>query len=272
MLTFRPLAGGAGRLGNQLWEIASTAGIARTRGEDFILPHWDYAPYFNVPKEFFGKVPGSAVDSCATVQVNHIDDRAKVYLQDYNLWSHIADEVKEWFQPSDLAVDILSEWDDIFEAETLSVHIRRGDNVTHPVGIHPLRTMEYYMRAAAHHPEADAIIFSDDIPWCQQNLTKVIAGDLIFIDGNPSRPPDSDQRAYRKAAPMDWIDLQLMANCDHHIISNSTYAWWGAFLSDDPAPIYPSNWFGFQLDYIDASLMFPDNWVEVEDYPKGMKK
>lgn len=256
VITF-PLLGQAGRLGNQMWQIASTIGLARAYGEEVRLPDWAYRPYFSVPDEFFGPAEGTD----ATNLVPHLDPRAALYLQDFNLWRDCAGEIRRYFQPSQLALDelpleALAEYD-------LAVHVRRGDNAYDPGTpdkhlYHPLRSLDYYKRAADHFPDATILVFSDDPEWCRENLDWD-----VFVGGKPR--PKEHEPEYATAPVTDWIDLLAMSRLPGHIISNSTYAWWGAFISGDEHAIYPSNWFGPNLGYIDSSLMFPDGWVEVYD-------
>lgn len=266
MLTFKTL-GNSGRLGNQLWQIASTYGIARTLGLECKFPHWDYQPYFKVPTELFGDVPYDAQESFETPLVAHIDIRARLYLQDYNLFKEVQDEIKQWFQPTDLALarmeNDVQDWVYQLAHPILSVHVRRGDNATEgpwKADYHPLRPIEYYEESIKDltGKYENIVVFSDDPDWCEQTFK--ILNRVHFYRGTPR--PKEHEAEYRTAPILDWMDLIAMTWCDHHIISNSTYSWWGAFLSDDPAPIYPSPWFGKALDYIDASLMFPENWVE----------
>ena len=87
--------------------------------------------------------------------------------------------------------------------------------------------MEYYERAielvAVEAPSAQFVIFSDDIDWCRKELpVRLPLRDALFISDNP-----------------DWLDMALMSRCDHHICANSTFSWWGAFLSENPSPIVP---------------------------------
>jgi hypothetical protein len=60
----------------------------------------------------------------------------------------------------------------------------------------------------------------------------------------------------------DWEEMLVMSLCDHHIIANSTFSWWGAFLNtkDDKMVIYPERWFGFHMDMRDR---FPEKWIKI---------
>lgn len=273
MITFPQLAH-AGRLGNQLWEIASTFGMASVARTEPRFPAWDYQPYFNVPPEWFTgcMVPG-AVEARSLVP--HLDERASVYLQDYGLFRHVEHEVRLAFEPSDAATAILSDiWERQFaelERPLISVHVRRGDNVTHPPGYHPLRSMQYFRDALDRHPDGSIIVFSDDYAWCRANFEAETHRDVALFYEGVARPREYvDRYLYDSAPILDWIDIQLMAACDHHILSNSSYAWWGAFLSQDQMPIYPSHWFGSLVkEFTDSSLMFPPHWIELPDATQG---
>lgn len=269
MITYRNL-GQCGRIGNALWELAATLGIGVTQDEGAILPPWDYQPYFNVPDELFGPVPDGAKE--ATEYVPHMDQRAKAYLQDYHLFENIQNTIKEYLQPSELAQETLknprvSWFHDL--VDPIALHVRRGDNVIHPAGYHPLRTLDYYWLALERLPEENPIVvFSDDAEWCREFVV-TDRNPVYYMEGNPTRPQEHLPE-FKGSLPMDWVDLQLMAQCRYHIIANSSYSWWGAFLSENPSPIYPSNWFGWRVsDYTDSRLMFPSTWTEVADATQG---
>lgn len=258
MLNF-PVLGQCGRLGNQLWQVASTLGIAASRGEEASFPPWTYQPFFNVPEEFFQNEPGEHPEEL----VPHIDYRARIYLQDYNLWKGIAPQIKNWFQPSNRALTVLHTFEDFWSLEppVLAVHVRRGDNATEgawKTAYHPLRPTSYYEEAIDQVHYQSLAVFSDDIKWC-----KDFFGERADYYHHGTPRPKEHEPEFETAPVLDWIDLQLMTFCDYHITSNSTYSWWGAYLSDDPHPIYPYPWFGKALSYIDQSLLFPENWVRI---------
>lgn len=262
-----PELGRAGRLGNQLFQIASTVGIARELGTKPLFPEWDYAPIFSLPKDFFEKSPGPEVE--ATNYAIRLDERERIYLQDVSLFDHIKGEIKAIFSPSEMALDILSSDIETIRSlahPILSLHVRRGDILTHPE-YHPVRSVEYYERALTQIEFASVVVFSDDLDWCRKVLAPRLGLDVSFYGSEMTRSPIPDQ--YAIDGPVDWQDLFLMQECDSHIISNSTYAWWGAYLSEDSHPIYPSNWFGHMLTHAQPELLFPENWIQVLDETQG---
>ena len=124
-----------------------------------------------------------------------------------------------------------------------SIHIRRSDYV---LFCNQLDTS--YHRAAIDHMRKNAkvnnwIFFSDDIEWCKQNFSDI--KNAIFFTGDYKHPIE---------------DLRFMSLCKHHIIANSTFSWWGAYLSDDTGvTIYPSSWYNAD----ERATRIPKSWIAV---------
>lgn len=263
MIIFSDL-GRVGRLGNALFECASTIGLAASRADTARFnADWIHRPYFSVPDDLFGDLAGG-ID--AQTLVPHIDPRAAVYLQDYSLFEAVMPTIREYFAPSEEAQEILDEQKVFADLPRpiLSVHVRRGDNVYDP-GVpdkhlyYPVPDAAYYGDAMDEqrdrHPGiASVAVFSDDPDWCEQNLT------ADYFHQGVARPKEHEPD-FLTAPVLDWIDLQLMARCEHHVLSNSSFGVWGALLAGDPAAIISWPFFGPKLDYIDAALQFPDTWT-----------
>jgi hypothetical protein len=122
--------------------------------------------------------------------------------------------------------------DEIKKSNSLSIHIRRQDYLLKPA------IDEFYQYGVEYVENAYKIvwekdnnvtpfIFSDDIQWCKESL-KHLNKESTFVDLNQP----------------GWMDLELMRNCKHFIIPNSTFAWWGAMLSDnkDKIVVMPKKW------------------------------
>ena len=139
---------------------------------------------------------------------------------------HIKDEIKNDFKFSNEVESICNE---MFETvndgkKIISLHIRRTDYVINDN--HPVQPIEYYQNALTFFDKTDRlIVFSDDPEWCQEQ--DIFADDNILI----SQGNDAD------------VDLCLMTKCNYHIIANSSFSWWGAWLGDSEKIIAPSNWF-----------------------------
>ena len=245
-LTFR--LGEHGRLGNQLFQMAGTIGLAASMEADAVfLKSWEYRPYFSLPDRFFAGRLAIARSGQAWPYAVRIDEKARVYLQDLSLWHACRESVQRWFQPSELAREVAARQyvELLARPSKTCVHVRRGDFVTNPS--HQPCPISYYEQAVKRIQTEDSstqfLVFSDDIDWCRQNLSLPGAHYMV---GNP-----------------DWLDLTLMSRCEHHICANSTFSWWGAFLSANPSPIVP--W----LTGVTWPLRMthPEGWREIEVKP-----
>lgn len=112
-------------------------------------------------------------------------------------------------------------------SQSVAIHVRRGDYV----GLHGyiLQQMDYYKRAIEIAKQKLSnpkfYIFSDDIEWCKLYFDKS-ADNIHFVEGNSTAE-----------------DFMLMRACHGFIISNSTYSWWPAYLSESELKIAPLRWF-----------------------------
>jgi hypothetical protein len=240
-----PELGKRGRLGNQLWEIASTLGLGATHGQAVRFPDWSYRPQFRIPGRYFAS--GSEVRGVdATTLAPHIAERHRPYLQDASLWLHIEPTIRRYFAPSaGLRQQLQQKFADFMGlGPKTAVHVRRTDYVTDRGRFPPLPGA-YYRAAIERSAGTHLVVFSDDLAWCRRHLAW--ARPTMFMDGNA-----------------DYEDLFLMASCDHHVIANSSFSWWGAYLSADRSPIFPTRWYGPVYADIDATLMYLDGWIGLD--------
>lgn len=135
------------------------------------------------------------------------------------------------------------------EPRAVSLHVRRGDYVSNPkfAARHGSCTPAYYERALAHVTERMGVepviyAFSDDPEWVRENL----------------RLPAQIRIPGHNDASRNFEDLRLMSACRHHILANSSFSWWGAWLNPNPEKIVaaPARW------YADPSFTNPDIWAE----------
>jgi len=125
--------------------------------------------------------------------------------------------------------------DQIQSVPSVSLHIRRRDYVGNAVtyAYHGICSLDYYGKAASKIAEQvtqpEFFVFSDDLEWARANLS--LGYKTYFVDGNIGAD------SYR--------DMQLMSLCHHHIIANSSFSWWGAWLNSrqDKRVFAPGRWF-----------------------------
>jgi len=137
--------------------------------------------------------------------------------------------------------------------QAVSLHVRRGDYVSNPTTnqYHGLCNLEYY-QAAIHYicqlvDSPTFFIFSDDIHWAKEHL-----------------PLSQDQACYVSAEQLpDYEELMLMKACQHNIIANSSFSWWGAWLNPNPnkVVIAPKKWFNNET--INTTDLLPVEWLKL---------
>jgi hypothetical protein len=140
-------------------------------------------------------------------------------------------------------------------ASVVAVHVRRGDYVLERTkGIFHNLSEQWFQLAMSRFPaQVVFLVFSDDIGWCKEHLK---GPRILYSEGTS-----------------DLEDLALMRACDGYIVSNSSFSWWGAWLSDAerPAVIGPdaSHWFGkilMQTGKWDANHIMPKRWICQPDF------
>jgi hypothetical protein len=130
---------------------------------------------------------------------------------------------------------------------SVAVHVRRGDYVSDATtsAVHGALGPDYYRRALAfvaeRVQEPEYLAFSDDPEWVERELAAKLS--LTVVSGG-----DAHQ------------DLQLMSLCTHHVIANSSFSWWGAWLGeqDGSVVVAPAGWFGDSR--VDTRSMVPARW------------
>jgi hypothetical protein len=207
-MTYR-LLGRQGRLGNQLWQIASTIGIAASQGVRAGFPYWRYADYFSVPATYFPDL--------ASVEG---DDLGPRYLQSVANFASVEPLIRSIFAPSAGTRARLAHRHHrlLSLPHKTAVHVRRGDYADHPE-LYVQLDEDYYHRAM-ERADPPYLIFSDDPAWCRPRFPD----DCLIVEHN-----------------RDYEDLFLMASCDTVITANSSFSWWGAWLSTGRR-IYPRRW------------------------------
>lgn len=175
------------------------------------------------------------------------------YWQSERYFSDVAGTIREAFQlktPLEGRNKELAEH--IAAVEAVSLHVRRGDYVADETTHHRYGVcgIDYYQRAISHIAEhverPELFIFSDDPEWARSNLK--FSHPMTFIDHNPPA--------------QGYEDMRLMSLCRHHIIANSSFSWWGAWLNSRPDKIViaPRNWFD-HYD-VDTSDLYPQGWLK----------
>jgi hypothetical protein len=272
-----------GRTGNNLFQYAAGRALALSRGEELVLDgawadpwhagHFKHLSRFplaatyertwsftkRIRRRLLGHGPdtwyqGELLSDVSTA--THVDldfglgTRDAVLLgffQSPHYFSKIESILRKELDPTAIKLPPVSlRFEESLQASnTISLHVRRGDYVN--ISSTACIGLDYHDRAMDwfHQRQQNLrfCVFSDDIPWCRKRFQGpgFIFADLPAASGDPLH------------------DLRLMASCKHHIIVNSSYSWWGAWMNASPTKIVvaPSQW----MNGLPSEGIIPPEWI-----------
>ena len=247
--------GNRGNLGNQMFQIASVIGIAEKNVQDYFFPVWKFEDWFE--HEF----PHGNLDESFTL----IREK-QFHVYDWNLKNGNFD-LKGWMQSEkyfdikkvrktfefkkDVIGNIVQKYNYLFDKKAIIISVRRGDFVNNPIYFQ-LSYRYYLLGLFENFPDFqqyNLIFTSDDIAYCKRHFSFL---PNAFFSEN--------------VAPME--QLIIGQQCDHFIISNSTFSWWLAWLGEKKHSkiIRPmQNFRGeFAKENNDCDF-FPERWLAFDD-------
>jgi len=281
-----------GGLGNQMFQYALGRSLSLKNKEDFKLDITGFEEYklhsyslghFNINEHFatdseirlfkkYQRKPGrkwflrnrimTDQDKYATDELFYFQERIlslnDIYLDGYwqseKYFKKYEEIIRQDFtlkrEPGGTDVKIAKK---ILNSNSISVHIRRGDYVSVLKNINIFGTFgpEYYKDAeniiSKKIPDPHFFVFSDDSEWVKKNI--IFKNKTTYVDHND--------------ATKNYADLWLMSLCKHHIIPNSSFGWWGAWLDRNPSKIViaPKQW--FKKPSINTKDVIPESWIAI---------
>ena len=283
MLTFQQI-GYMGRLGNQMFQFASTLGVSNRLGFEARFPienclnyqgsgpfdpsigrcmmvKCDLMDCFDIDPEYF--IPQRHINQEHYYHENKFGYNTETealldnvslsgYFQTEKYFSEFRDLILSQFVFNSPYRDSAESYIQTIREKNkdsviASIHIRRGDYTMFP-DHHPPCSLDYYNAAkkelSALNDNIIYVIFSDDIEWCKKEFN-----DPSYVISDLNNP---------------YTEMCAMSLCDHNIIANSSFSWWGAWLNkkSDKIVIAPSQWFG-KLLINDTSDIYCKNWIKI---------
>jgi hypothetical protein len=250
-----------GRLANQMFQYAALRGIAAFKNYEFCIPQTNYGDKWKDNKlfdvfELSGlQHIGYSPDKFYEEKQFHYDENYVLncpdnvsihgYFQSEKYFKHIEDQIRKDFTFKDYILEPCSK--NFNFDEIISLHVRRTDYVSNSIN-HPPCSLEYYERALKHfNDQIPVMIFSDDVDWCKSQ--KIFSSDRFLVS-----------ESYNT-----YVDLCLMAMCKYHIIANSSFSWWGAWLAKSEKVIAPLKWFGTDgnTSKNQTQDLYNDEWIVI---------
>ena len=254
-----------GRLGNQMFQYAALFNIANLLNYDYGIPYSNeefglkLCKYFNITardsSDYYNKNIYNQESSLYDGNLLYLVDNTDIsgFFQSELFFRSSYKKLKKEFEfkpeIQDTALKITFDEEIYFDKPIVAMHIRRDDYLIDdnfsvlPISYYK-ESLEY-ITSSLDTNDFMLLIFSDDIEWCKNNLND-LHHSIKFI--------------YNSEA----TDLRLMSLCNHFIIANSSYSWWGAYLSqnENKIVIAPKYWFDdkYNINYRDV---YPKNWKTI---------
>ena len=253
-----------GQLGNQMFIIAATESLARDNNAKAVFPGFHEKNQCSLQenrKKIFFRLddtrPKKPVEWTYSEPYFHyakIPYRKNMaisgYFQSEKYFAHHKQEIIELFAPSDEILSALKKkyGKIITHPNTVSIHFRDYIRDDPDRKFHPNCTTKYYKNAISmFSSDSLFVVFSNDIPWCKKHF-RSINRKFVFIEKEHFHH-----------------DFFLMSMCKDHIISNSSFSWWAAYLNKNPKKnvVAPRRWFfeSFMSDWHD---IYPKEWFIVD--------
>ncbi|MBO9585985.1 MAG: alpha-1,2-fucosyltransferase [Flavobacterium sp.] len=261
MITFSKI-GKKGNLGNQLFQIASTIGLATRNNHEFSFLEWKHQnafknglPLLSLDQSLFNQIEEKEYHYHQwTFGTNHYDIIGWLQTEKY----FDIELTKHYFEFSDsLKEKIKKRYSEAFKKRTILISIRRGDFVNHKDYFQ--LPINYYLNSLAiFFPEWDScnlIVLSDDINYCKYHFS--------FLEN-----------AFFGNDLNETEQLCLGAMCDDFIISNSTFSWWTAWLGEksDSKIIRPfKNFDGEKSKELNDKDYYPERWTKYNHLDEKLK-
>src|SRR3989344_5676314 len=207
--------------------------------------------YFDYFRRKFLKLPGTEKSFNFDSSIFNIgpDIYLDGYWQSPKYFSDVEDVIrKDFIFKEELPENIKSLMKEIKDSNSLCIHVRRGDYIGNPV--HDIVGKEYYdegINKIKNLVKIDKIyVFSNDKKWCEENLHFNFP--TMFV-GEEYSGKNAEGHMY------------LISGCKYFIIANSSFSWWGAWLSErkEKIVVCPKQWFGNVSR--DTSNLIPNSWI-----------
>lgn len=181
------------------------------------------------PWKLFGRLGNQMFQGAYLIAEAKRDNIDDIYCQDPYYFEDYEDDIKALYRQGIPP-----------KTDMVAIHVRRGDYVGHDFYV-DLMQSDYYIKAMEMFDGADFLVFSDDIEWCKRQS--------IFKDCEFSHETEIN-------------DLNLMASCTGHIIANSSFSWWGAYLAPYTQKVVAPSRHYWYSDGIERTVC-PSHWIRI---------
>jgi hypothetical protein len=271
-----------GGLGNQLFQIFAAFSYALNTEQEIFFPYSENSLGITKRDVYWGSflsaIQGLLIKSLPKIEVlrekgfeyNRIPKifGKNIYLygyfQSYKYFESKYNEICIMIELKKKKMIVKEKYNKYDFSNSISMHFRIGDYINIQ-NSHPILDKNYYLNALEYLLEKD-----DNLKtvyyFTEKHDISEVENNISFLK---SKLPNIEFK-YVHDIEEDWEEMLLMSMCEHNIIANSTFSWWGAYFNSNPDKIvcYPSNWFGPGLTH-NTDDLFPTKWIKISQRREG---
>lgn len=269
-----------GGLGNQLFQIFHTIAYALRTKQEFIFEYSDVLTTGVHRPTYWKTFLKKLMKYTTTKQLEYPIYREKQfhykpinnnlhnikffgYFQTHKYFEDQYDTIKDIIDLDTIRNKILKSYRAYFkDKDTISIHFRLGDykNIQ---DCYPLLDIQYYINALTKIMNTTKQDNFRVLFFCQKEDNKIVLNTI-----NKLKQEQIFQNVeFKKVSDKipDWEQVLIMSLCNHNIIANSTFSWWGAYFNDnkDKLVCFPETWFGEKLQQNNTKDLCPNNWISI---------
>lgn len=263
------MLGRHGEFGNQLFQIAATIGYAQKNKKDYIFPKWEglisndeYSKYFQFP------IPETTLDECLKIRISeqlyeekdfhyneipNFDGSVDLfgYFQSEKYFKHCSDLIRKTFTPSKLMKNLNT----LDYNDTVCIQLRFYDN-SRPYNVNNLKPDPEY----TFYYNVD-----ENLDYYKKAINYFGKNKKYYIVTNNSEKAEQMFGSYDNFYILknyNYLEqFFIQTRCNHNIISNSSFGWWGAWLNPNPKKVVfaPRNW--FKDPKMKTDDLYPKEWM-----------
>ena len=284
-----------GGLGNQLFQIFTAISISIEQNIQFIFPYYELSPGMTKRPTYWNNLLSNLLQFTTKKSKLSIQDinnffvlREKHhcfvsvpkilhntllfgYFQSYKYFHHNLSQILDLIKYNSIRDNIYSQHSQYFTNQNstsiISIHFRFGDYLTLD-NVFEILDSKYYIQSIKNIIYKDLSRNVRFLYFFESSDSNHVSPIIDKIrDFTNSHSDFSFQHVNVSHNIDDWEQMVLMSCCNHNIIANSSFSWWGAYLNSNPYKhiCYPNKWFGIKEQQKQNELfdMFPDNWTKI---------
>ena len=271
-----------GGIGNQLFKIFATISYYIDNSQNYILYttndngyrkyYWDTL-FSNISHKVQDKIDITEKYVAPYFHYKEIpifnnDTVLEGYFQSHKYFEKNINKIRRIIGIDEHINKVLTKYPEYTNNKTITIHYRMGDYFNLQL-LHPVQKPKYYIEALKTLVNKGVDIYDHEILYFGEVNDREVVDDYNREINDTLKELYGKDLRYKKVSDdiPDWQQLLIMTSSKHYIIGNSTFSWFGAYLSSaiDPIICYPNTWLGPNYAGTITDDLFPEGWIKISD-------